>query len=38
MKSKFWLNNKRIVVGPVSMEGESLECKYCMLGEGVEPG
>lgn len=41
MKSKFWMNTKKIVVGPITPEeGETpvLECKYCMMTEGTEPG
>ena len=39
-KSKFWQNNKKIVVGEITSENptETLECKYCMLGENAEEG
>lgn len=36
MKSKFWMNNKKIVVTKIPVEeNEVIECKYCMLGEGT---
>jgi hypothetical protein len=39
-KSKFWMNNKKIVVSDIEPEStsETLECKYCMLSEGTENG
>lgn len=40
-KSKFWMNNKKILVGELPITEaphEGLECKYCMLPEGTELG